>query len=63
LIGSGQVICGLYDCEFGIVCLERGDDDPQLFNEDDISILGKIIGVCNTGRDADGKMLVEPINR
>ena len=46
---SEQVICGAYDSEFGIVCLERDDDDPQLFNENDIRILGKIIGVCNTG--------------
>ena len=60
--GSDQVICGVYDSEFGIVCLERGNEDPQLFNENDIRILGKIIGVCNTGRDADGKMVVEPLN-
>jgi tetratricopeptide (TPR) repeat protein len=58
---SGQVICGIYDSEFGIVCLECGDEDPQLFNENDVLVLGKIVGVCNNETDENGKMIVKAI--
>jgi len=58
---SGAVSCGFYDAAFGIVCLEGTNCDPQLFNEKDIQILGKIIGVCNTGKSPDGKFIVEPV--
>ncbi len=61
-IATDNVICGVYDAEFGIVCLERGDDEPQLFDDDDIQILGKIVGVCNAGKNADGQMIVEAIS-
>ena len=59
---NGEVSCGFYDSEFGIVCLERGDDEPLLFNEEDVLILGKIVGVCRNGKDADGKMAVDALN-
>ena len=58
---SEQVNCGYYDADFGVICLESPDGDPQLFNEKDIRILGKIVGVCRTGRAADGKMVVESL--
>jgi hypothetical protein len=32
-----------------------------LFNEDDVRILGKIVGVCRSGKDEKGKMIVEAI--
>lgn len=57
-----QVSCGFYDADFGIVCLERVDCEPRLFDEKDIKILGKIVGVCNSGKRADGKMIVEALN-
>ena len=44
-------------------CLERGDDDPQLFDESDIRVLGKIVGVCTTGKDHAGKTIVTAIKR
>ncbi len=55
------VSCGFYDSEFGIVCLESDDDEPELFTEAEISMLGKIVGVCRTGKNADGKMVVESL--
>lgn len=58
---TGDVICGLFDAEFGIVCLEIPPGGPQLFNEDEITVLGKIVGVCRNGKNADGKMVVEPL--
>ncbi|MGI8882884.1 MAG: hypothetical protein ACR2IA_01400, partial [Pyrinomonadaceae bacterium] len=61
-IETGAVICGFYDCDFGIVCLEGTNGDPQLFDEKSIKILGKIVGVCDSGKTADGKMIVQPIN-
>lgn len=59
---TNAVSCGFYDTEFGIVCLEGCDNEPRLFDESSVKILGKIIGVCNSKKDADGKMIVEPIN-
>lgn len=61
-IGSDMVICGYYDADFGMTCLEGADGDLQMFDEQDVRILGRIVGVCNRGKDADGKMIVEPVN-
>ncbi len=58
---SEAVICGFYDIDFGIVCLEAEDKKPQLFDENEIQILGKIVGVTDTKKDYDNKMHVEPI--
>lgn len=61
-IATDSVVCGFYDADFGIVCLENGEGEPTLFDESDIKILGKIIGVCNEDKTSDGKMLVKPLN-
>lgn len=61
-IETGAVVCGFYDCDFGIVCLEGINDEPQLFDEKSIEILGKIVGFCDSEKTADGKMIVQPIN-
>ncbi|CAN5263570.1 hypothetical protein BH20ACI2_BH20ACI2_26490 [soil metagenome] len=61
-LDSKTVSCGFYDNEFGIVCLEAGDDDPELFDETKIKVLGKIVGVCRTGKDPEGKMVVEELS-
>ena len=42
---TNAVICGLYDEEFGIVCLENEISEPVLFDIAEIEIIGKIIGV------------------
>lgn len=57
-----EISCGFYEAEFGIVCLEGSGSAPQLFYESDIVILGRIVGVCNSEKEADGKMIVEPVN-
>lgn len=54
------VICGFYDSEFGIICLDGIKTEPQLFDEENVKILGRIVGVCSS--ETDGKMIVEPIN-
>lgn len=61
-IENDSISCGFYDKAFGIVCLEGIGSEPQLFDEKDIRILGKIIGVCKSEKNFDGKMNVEPIN-
>ena len=61
-VESGEVSCGFYDTDFGIVCLEGAEGEPQIFDEKEIRILGKIVGVCNSGRTEDGKMVVEALN-
>jgi tetratricopeptide (TPR) repeat protein len=62
-IGNDMVSCGYYDAEFGMTCLEGADGDLQMFDEQDVRILGRIVGVCNTGKNPDGKMIVEPVNK
>jgi tetratricopeptide (TPR) repeat protein len=61
-IETDEVSCGFYDSEFGIVCLESNSGEPQLFDEEKIKILGKIVGVCSSETAADGKVTVELIN-
>jgi tetratricopeptide (TPR) repeat protein len=61
LIKDGSIMCGFFDADFGIVCLEGIDSEPQLLNEDEIKILGKIVGVCDTEKKCDGKLRVKPI--
>lgn len=60
-IATDSVICGFYDADFGIVCLENGAGEPTLFDESDIKILGKIIGVCSEEKTSDGKLPVKPL--
>ncbi|HMJ08862.1 MAG TPA: hypothetical protein VK468_07645 [Pyrinomonadaceae bacterium] len=61
-VDTDLVSCGFYDEDFGIVCLEGIDTEPQLFDAAGIKILGKIVGVCS-GKDESGKMIVEPVSR
>jgi tetratricopeptide (TPR) repeat protein len=61
-LSDDAVSCGFYDSDFGIVCLEGANSELQLFDEKDVRIIGKIIGVCRKGKDSDGKMIVDPIN-
>ena len=53
---SDLVSCGFYDSDFGIVCLEAGDSEPQLFSDSDVTILGKIVGVCDAS-ETDGETM------
>lgn len=59
---TGDVSCGFYDCEFGIVCLEGTGGEPQVFNESEIRVLGKIVGVCHDPTPNGGKVAVESLN-
>lgn len=58
---TGSINCGFYDADFGIVSLEGCDSELQLFNEDSVQIIGKIVGVCDGTADAEGKLIVEPL--
>jgi tetratricopeptide (TPR) repeat protein len=61
-MATDLVSCGFYDADFGVVCLEGMEgSEPQLFDENEIRILGRIVGVCNSGRGPDGKMIVEEV--
>ena len=61
-IENDAVSCGFYDSDFGIVCLDGVNSEPQLFDDKQVKIIGKIVGFCNSGADADGNMIVETIN-
>lgn len=59
---NDSVSCGFYDADFGIICLEVGMSEPQLFNESDVKILGRIVGVCDAREKTTGAMKVQPLN-
>jgi len=61
-LNTDLVSCGFYDSDFGIVCLEAGGSEPQLFDKSDVKILGKIVGVSNAEKKADGSMEVLPLD-
>jgi tetratricopeptide (TPR) repeat protein len=61
-LSTDLVSCGFYDCDFGIVCLEAGGSEPQLFDKSDVKILGKIVGVCKAEKNADGTLEVLPLD-
>ena len=61
-IENESVSCGFYDSDFGIVCLEAGGAEPQLFDKSAIKVLGKIVGVCRAEKVSGGTVDVEPIN-
>lgn len=60
-VENDQVSCGFFDKDFGIVCLEAGSSEPQLFSESDVKILGKIVGFCDGTQTGDGAMKVQEI--
>jgi tetratricopeptide (TPR) repeat protein len=59
---TDAVSCGFYDSYFGVVSLQGVDSEPQIFSEQDIRVIGKIIGVCKSERTPNGRMKVEPLN-
>lgn len=60
-VESGEVVCGFFDTDFGMVCLEGCDGEPLLYDESTVRVLGKIIGVCHDENQTGGKMRVEAI--
>ncbi|HKP70226.1 MAG TPA: tetratricopeptide repeat protein [Pyrinomonadaceae bacterium] len=61
-IENESVSCGFYDTDFGIVCLEAGGAEPQLFDKTAVKVLGKIVGVCRAEKVSGGTVEVEPID-
>jgi tetratricopeptide (TPR) repeat protein len=61
---DNSVKCGLFDSDFGLVCLERGDAEPELFDEGSVRVLGKIVGVAdNTRQTANGEVVVHALSK
>jgi tetratricopeptide (TPR) repeat protein len=61
-IRDGSVRCGIYDSDFGLVCLDRGDQEPELFDASEVRVLGKIIGVGENVDTLPGQVVVQPIS-
>jgi tetratricopeptide (TPR) repeat protein len=61
-IATNSVMCGFYDSDFGLVCLEGIGEEPRLFDENDVEILGKIVGVGKSDKNSKGKIKVDPLN-
>lgn len=59
-IASGEISCGFYDSDFGLVCLEGCGSEPQLFDLDSVKVIGKIVGIVGEA-GADGRRIVRPV--
>jgi tetratricopeptide (TPR) repeat protein len=59
---TDSVMCGFYDSDFGLICLEGIGDEPRFFDKSEIEILGKIVGVGVADKKATGKIEVKPLN-
>ena len=57
---SGEISCGFYDLDFGVLCLETCDLEPRLFDPGDITIIGKLVGIAGEP-DQNGLRTVTPI--
>lgn len=61
-IATDSVLCGFYDSDFGLVCLEGIGDEPRFFDENEIEVLGKIVGIGRADKKLKNKIHVEPLN-
>ncbi len=61
-IKNDSVVCGFYDSYFGMVSISGVKSEPILFKEEEIKILGKIIGVGNPEKSSNNKIFIEPVN-
>ena len=61
-IASDSVMCGFYDADFGLICIEGIGEEPRFFTDTEIEILGKIVGVGQTDQNSKGKIQVNPLN-
>lgn len=57
---SGEISCGFYDLDFGVLCVETCNSDPRLFDPSDVTIVGKIVGIVSEP-DQNGLRNVTPI--
>ncbi len=59
---SKAVYCGFYDADFGVVCLEGSKSEPQLFDENEVEIMGKIVGVgVRKDDDPNSEIVISPL--
>jgi tetratricopeptide (TPR) repeat protein len=55
------VSIGFFEKEFGLIGLENPTSEPDLFNEQQIEIMGKVVGYCEPKVNANGRYSVKPI--
>ena len=61
LIADRSIRCGIFDKDFGLVSLDRGGSEPELYDENDVRIVGKIIGVGRGLPEVNGEVIVQPL--
>ena len=57
---SGEISCGFYDFDFGVLCIEDCGSEPRLFDPNEVEIIGKIVGIARDP-DSNGLRTVMPI--
>jgi tetratricopeptide (TPR) repeat protein len=61
-LNSHSIVCGVYDHDFGMICLDKGDDEPQIYVQSEIEIVGKIVGVGQKNSKSAREIIVQPIS-
>jgi tetratricopeptide (TPR) repeat protein len=56
------VSIGFFEQEFGLIGLENPTSEPDLFNENQIQIMGKVVGYCKPEINAHGRYTVKLIS-
>lgn len=59
---SGEISCGFYDLDFGVLCVETCDAEPTLFDRDSVTIIGKIVGIADEP-DGNGDRVVRLVRK
>lgn len=55
------VVIGFYESEYGLICLENYTDEPELMDENDVIIMGKIVGYALPETNVNDCYEVKPI--
>jgi hypothetical protein len=61
---GNSVMIGFVSCDMGMVALERpfyhmGHLETEIFDEDEVEILGKVVGYCEPDPDEKGKFEIK----
>ena len=61
--GTDQVICGRIEKMLGLITIESQDMKPESFEENNVEILGKIVGFADPAERKDGKLKVTALEQ
>ena len=60
-IETNVCVIGYYSEMQGLICLEDGQSETEIFNGDEVRFCGKVIGYCELPKDCSKEIKVYPI--